>query len=300
MARCRPHCSEAFASLASVVSRKGLLVMARGDHAPTTKLGPTACTPLLLDEWASRGFFDRSEVRCPPLDEIEARPEADEVVVYRDFFVAGLRFPMEDCLLDAMKRLGVYFHQITPNAVLRLSVFMWVCRTMGVVPSADAFLRSHAVHHQPKYVDAVVNDKLVKYDAQYACLNFKYASEVDSPVTAYRNKWVDWNKWWFYFKIGVPEGLERHPLSASFVGQLPPDSSYKVAFRTAGSGGFLDAFAVLAKEYSTRDLVEEYCAVQCFPVRRGWDIGHWAESRGAILVPDFGKCFGFSATGALF
>ncbi|OEL34814.1 hypothetical protein BAE44_0004168, partial [Dichanthelium oligosanthes] len=44
-------------------------------------------------------------------------------------------------------------------------------------------------------------------------------------------------------------------------------------------------------EYSTRDLVEEYRVVGCFPIRAGWEVSFWNQPRGSILVPDFMKSF---------
>jgi len=50
----------------------------------------------------------------------------------------------------------------------------------------------------------------------------------------------------------------------------------------------------LSKTFSTRDIIEEFVACSCFPVRAGWDISSWlAEDRWieGIPVPDFATVF---------
>jgi len=46
------------------------------------------------------GLVDRSQVQAPPTDKASARPEPDEVVVFSDFFTAGLRFPLDPVIVD--------------------------------------------------------------------------------------------------------------------------------------------------------------------------------------------------------
>lgn len=47
---------------------------------------------------------------------------------------------------------------------------MWVCKTMGVAPTAENFSRAHVVHQQPKYIERIgENGKLVKEEAQFGC-----------------------------------------------------------------------------------------------------------------------------------
>ena len=57
-----------------------------------------------------RGVVDRSQVRAPPPDQGSARPEPDEVVVFRDFFTAGLRFPLDPVVVDIFRFFKVYMH----------------------------------------------------------------------------------------------------------------------------------------------------------------------------------------------
>jgi hypothetical protein len=52
-------------------------------------------------------------------------PKDDEVVVFRSFFRARLRFPLNEMIGEVLKNFEIYLHQLTPNANVRLSVFIW-------------------------------------------------------------------------------------------------------------------------------------------------------------------------------
>ena len=53
-------------------------------------------------------------------EETIPKPEKNEVVVFKSFFKAGLRFPLNGMIADVLKKFGVYLHQLTPNAIVRL------------------------------------------------------------------------------------------------------------------------------------------------------------------------------------
>jgi hypothetical protein len=57
-------------------------------------------------------------------EETIPKPENDEVVVFKSFFKAGLRFPLHGMIADALENFGIYLHQLTPNAIVRLSVYI--------------------------------------------------------------------------------------------------------------------------------------------------------------------------------
>jgi hypothetical protein len=58
-------------------------------------------------------------------EEITPKPEKDEVVVFKSFFKAGLRFHLHEMIADVLEKFGIYLHQLTPNAIVRLSVYIW-------------------------------------------------------------------------------------------------------------------------------------------------------------------------------
>jgi hypothetical protein len=57
-------------------------------------------------------------------EDIVPLPEGDEVVVFRSFMKAGLRFPLHKMLVEVLKTFEIYLHQITPEALIRVGVFI--------------------------------------------------------------------------------------------------------------------------------------------------------------------------------
>jgi hypothetical protein len=47
-------------------------------------------------------------------------PEADEVVIFRSFMKAGLRFPLDKMLVKVLKTFEIYLHQLTPEAIVKV------------------------------------------------------------------------------------------------------------------------------------------------------------------------------------
>jgi hypothetical protein len=57
-------------------------------------------------------------------EEVVLEPKDDEVVVFKSFFRAGLWFPLYDIIGEVLKNFEIYLHQLTPNAIVRLSVYI--------------------------------------------------------------------------------------------------------------------------------------------------------------------------------
>jgi hypothetical protein len=72
------------------------------------------------------GYFGEAEKKLIRFggEEITPKPESDEVVVFRSFFKAGLRFPLHEMIADVLENFEIYLHQLTPNAIIRLIIFI--------------------------------------------------------------------------------------------------------------------------------------------------------------------------------
>jgi hypothetical protein len=57
-------------------------------------------------------------------EEAIPKPKNDEVVVFKSFFKAGLRFPLHRMIADVLENFEIYLHQLTPNAIVRLSMYI--------------------------------------------------------------------------------------------------------------------------------------------------------------------------------
>jgi hypothetical protein len=143
------------------------------------------------------GYFGEAEKKLIRFggEEITPKPENDEVVVFRSFFKAGLRFPLHGMIADVLENFEIYLHQLTPNVIVRLSVFIWALRSQGVEPLAEAFCRVHELHYQTKAREDGLHEN-------FGCYNFAYRKDMKTPVVSYRTKWpTGWKTEWFYVKV---------------------------------------------------------------------------------------------------
>jgi hypothetical protein len=130
------------------------------------------------------GYFGEAEKKLIRFggEETTPKPENDEVVVFRSFFKAGLRFPLHEMIVDVLEDFEVYLHQLTPNAIVRLGVFIWALRSQGVEPLAEAFCRVHELHYQTKAREDGLHEN-------FGCYNFAYRKDMKTLVISYRTKW---------------------------------------------------------------------------------------------------------------
>jgi hypothetical protein len=130
-------------------------------------------------------YFGEAESKLVLFTGEETTPASknDEVVVFKSFFRVGLRFPLSEMIGEVLKNFEIYLHQLTPNAIVRLSVFIWALRSHGISLDAEAFCRVHELHYQTK----------VKADGlheNFGCYNFAYRKDTKAPVLNYRTKWL--------------------------------------------------------------------------------------------------------------
>jgi hypothetical protein len=70
-----------------------------------------------------RYFRDISIVRAGGENNVPL-PEADNVVVYRSFMKAGLRFPLDKLLVEVLRTFEIYLHQLTLEAIIKVGIFI--------------------------------------------------------------------------------------------------------------------------------------------------------------------------------
>jgi hypothetical protein len=102
-----------------------------------------------LENMRGRYFWDMSIVRARGDNNVPA-PEKNEVVIYRSFFKAGLRFPLSKFVVEVLKTYQVFLHQITPKAIIRMGIFVWVVRSQGLEPSVKCFCSMHELLYETK------------------------------------------------------------------------------------------------------------------------------------------------------
>jgi hypothetical protein len=48
---------------------------------------------------------------------------------------AGLRFPLSKILVEVLKTFEIFLHQITPESIIRMGIFVWAVRSQGLESS---------------------------------------------------------------------------------------------------------------------------------------------------------------------
>ena len=113
-------------------------------------------------------------------------------------------------------------------------------------------------------------------------------------MQAYRNKWpADWANFWFYHKIRLDLETNTSPLWVERIPVLGKTLVIAVP-ETAEAKAFVALLREVAKSFSTRDLVKEFSACQCFPIQEGWSVTSWVLEEKwikGIPMPDFMACF---------
>jgi hypothetical protein len=213
------------------------------------------------------GYFGEAESKLVRFtrEETTPAPKSDEVVVFKSFFRAGPRFPLNEMIGEVLKKFEIYLHQLTPNAIVRLSVFIRALQSQGMSLDAEAFCRVHELHYQTKATTDGLHEN-------FGCYNFAYCKDTKAPVLSYRTKWpTDWKGEWFYIKAdekkrGKLMTMVMCPLSLNF-GITRPLCNMQL-----GSPCQLAEveFRVVAEQISTRDLVQEYLANRTYPTSSGW------------------------------
>jgi hypothetical protein len=77
-----------------------------------------------LDNMRGRYFRDISIVRADNRDMTVPVPEENEVVIYRSFIKTGIRFPLSRFVVEVLKIYEIFLHQITPEAIIRMGIFV--------------------------------------------------------------------------------------------------------------------------------------------------------------------------------
>jgi hypothetical protein len=103
-----------------------------------------------LDNMRGRYFRYMSIVRADNGDRTVPVPEENEVVIYRSFFKAGLRFPLSRFVVEVLKIYEIFLHKITPEAIIRMGIFVWAVRSQGLEPSAKCFCSMHELCYETK------------------------------------------------------------------------------------------------------------------------------------------------------
>jgi hypothetical protein len=129
-----------------------------------------------------RYFRDMPIVRAGK-DNNTPAPEENEVVIFRSFFKAGLRFPLSRFIVEVLKTFQIFLHQLTPEAILRMGVFVWAVRSQGMEPSAKCFCSMHELLYETKATGKE------QYHNNFGCYGFMARPNASYPMPTFRKRW---------------------------------------------------------------------------------------------------------------
>jgi hypothetical protein len=139
-----------------------------------------------IEAMKGRYFRDISIVRAGGESTVPL-PEADEVVVFRSFMKARLQFPLDKMLVEVLKTFEIYLHQLTPEAFIKVGVFIWAMRSQGLEPDARCFCNIHKLSYQTKATGKA------QYQNNFGGYSFMPRSEASYPVPTF---WKNWPSSW--------------------------------------------------------------------------------------------------------
>jgi hypothetical protein len=212
-----------------------------------------------------RYFRDISIVRTRG-ENIFPLPEADEVVVFRRFMKAGLRFPLHKMLVEVLKTFEIYLHQLTPEAFIKVRVFIWDMRSQGLELDARCFYNIHELSYQTKAT------RKEQYHNNFGCYSFVPRSEASYPMPTFRKRWpCSWMQEWFYVKNDLSQ---REDVKGII--QCPIWSRFGIRRPLFALGNDMQAcqtaFNIVFTYIGTRDLVQERIAYRVWPLESGWEM----------------------------
>jgi hypothetical protein len=79
--------------------------------------GPSTVTVSCVRKMVDRGYFADGMAHVLG-EETISEPNDNEVVVFEEFFTAGLRMPLHPVLSDILLKFQVQLHQLTPNIIV--------------------------------------------------------------------------------------------------------------------------------------------------------------------------------------
>jgi hypothetical protein len=92
---------------------------------------------------------------------------------------AGLQFPLDKMLVEVLKTFEIYLHQLTPEAIIKMGIYIWAMRSQGVEPNAKWLCNMHELSYETKATGKE------QYHNNFGCYGFVTRSEVSSPVPTF-------------------------------------------------------------------------------------------------------------------
>ena len=117
--------------------------------------------------------------------------EPNETVIFHSHVLRGLRIPTSDFFHGLLHHWGIQAHNLTPNSILRISIFVHLCETfLGIEPHFDLF--QYLFHLKPQPSDTIID--------VVGGAGLQLHQGVGPKYISYKmtDKVIDWKDLWFY------------------------------------------------------------------------------------------------------
>jgi hypothetical protein len=254
-----------------------LVVVKAASPPPAFVFGESKVTADLIKEYENAGFFPVGDGHPSSGEQVPA-PEANEVIVFQDFFTCGLRFPCDLILPSILERFSVKIHQLTPNSFLELLKFFWIMKTFMCTFGTDIFARLFELVIEK---DILKLDDEQYYEAYYECCTFNTRRQNSRngltriQLTPYSktNLSEDWRSYWFYVKVDMSKISGYTGPAYPFYSPMELVTATCTALynnRTVGFKNCENAFFFASTILGGRDAIEEFVAAEIWPISDGW------------------------------
>jgi hypothetical protein len=194
-------------------------------------------------------------------------------------------------VVAVLKRFNIYLHQLTPNDIVHLGIFIWVVQSQGVEPDAEAFCEAssqiHELHFQTKATRGLHNN--------FGYYNFVYRRSAMFLALAYRSKWSnEWAREWFYMKNGLNE---RTDINRIIQTRILTCSGYKkpTCYINFEAQAAIVTFNVVCTHIGIRDLVQEFLAFKTWQLGAQWEMSKMSKKDASDVEPRLIR-FGYKYT----
>jgi hypothetical protein len=169
-------------------------------------------------------------------------------------------------VVEVLKIFEIYLHQITPEAIIRMGIFVWAVKSQGLEPNAKSFCNMHELLYETKPWGKE------QYHNNFGCYSFGARSRSSCPMPTFQKRWPgEWMKEWFYVKNDLTtrediKGIIMRPIWQRF-GLRKPKVEVDEATEECQR-----AFEVVCSFIGTRDLIQEHIAFRVWPLADKWEM----------------------------
>jgi hypothetical protein len=169
-------------------------------------------------------------------------------------------------VVEVLKIYQVYLHQLTPEAIIRMGIFVWAVKSQGLEPNAkvSAIFTSYYMRRNPGVKSNIIT--ILAVIASVLALGQAVSCQL------FEKRWPgDWMKEWFYVKNDLKAREDIKDIIMCLIWQRFGLQKPKVDIDEAAEE-CQRAFGVVCSFIGTRDLIHEHISFRVWPLVEKWEM----------------------------